>query len=114
MSESESILAIDFGTTNSLVALASKEQAYEPAQVDKAASDSSILRSIIFAIDPQTVYFGQEAIDQYVERPLEGRLLKSIKRFLPDPSFRGTEIAGQPYTIQQLIGGITLLLLNLF
>ena len=75
--------AIDFGTSNSLLAAASKDDVFAAAPLDASASDPSVLRSILYFPGGKLCYFGQEALTKYSESGLEGRFLRSIKRHLP-------------------------------
>tara|TARA_B100000749_G_scaffold280899_1_gene281181 strand:+ start:282953 stop:284089 length:1137 start_codon:yes stop_codon:yes gene_type:complete len=48
--------------------------------------------------------FGQNAIKSYIESQGQGRLIRSIKKFLPSKSFKATQVQGQLYTLEELIG----------
>lgn len=96
--------AIDFGTSNSLVTVASREKVENPLIVDPAGEDPTVMRSVLYTRGKQFGWnFGTEAIEQYTEWAPEGRLLRSLKKHLPDSSFLGTQIEGVSYTIIDLI-----------
>ncbi len=97
------IYAIDFGTSNSLLAAANEERVFAPIPLDLTASDPTILRSILYFPDATHFHVGQEALNKYVENDLEGRLLRSLKRHLPARSFRGTHIGSKPMQIEDLV-----------
>lgn len=95
--------AIDFGTSNSLVTIASREEVAAPLVVDPLADDPTVMRSVLFTRGNQGWAFGAQAIDQCTEWAPEGRLLRSLKKHLPDATFLGTQIDGRFYTIIDLI-----------
>src|SRR5438445_12228217 len=85
--------AIDFGTTNSLVAAASADRTYEPLAIDEGAPDPTVLRSILFfSDDTRAVTCGSAALRACVESGMRGRFVRSVKRFLPMASFTETRI----------------------
>jgi hypothetical chaperone protein len=86
------VYAIDFGTSNSLLAAANAHQVFAPAPVDPTAPDPTILRSILYFPGDKSCFVGHAALLKYVERGMEGRFIRSLKRHLPVRSFRGTQI----------------------
>jgi hypothetical chaperone protein len=104
MNPKPTIFAIDFGTTNSLLAAAAKGQTFEPVPLDPAAPDPTILRSAMHFTSAEDVAFGSAAIRRFVDSGLRGRLLRSIKRHLGSESFVATRIGGRRVTIEELTG----------
>lgn len=98
--------AIDFGTSNSLLAAANAEGIHAPVPLDPLASDPTILRSVLFFPNADRCYFGLSAIAQYVEGGMHGRLIRSVKKHLPSRSFIGTSIDDRPMSIEDLIGAM--------
>src|SRR6185437_13458033 len=98
------IYAIDFGTSNSLLAAADHERIYDPIPLDSFASDSSVLRSILYFPSMKQVFYGAEALKEFHDRPGEGRLIRSIKKYLPMRSFVGTWIEDRPVNLEDIIG----------
>ena len=47
---------------------------------------------------------GAEAIDAYLDDPLDSRLIMSMKTYLAQKSFTETRIFGHPFTLERLIG----------
>ncbi len=96
-------LGLDFGTTNSALAIA------QNGRVDIIAADNNnnrtgrTLRSVLFFEDDKEVFVGQEAITRYIEKGGEGRFLQSIKSFLPSTLFEYTMINGRKYELADLI-----------
>jgi hypothetical chaperone protein len=106
MSDLPTHYAIDFGTSNSLLAAANAEQVFDPVPLDPEAPDPTILRSILCFPDAGGVFVGGEALRQYVEHGAEGRLLRSIKHHLGSRSFRGTIIRGRLVSAEELVGAL--------
>ncbi|HET7753571.1 MAG TPA: Hsp70 family protein [Anaeromyxobacteraceae bacterium] len=100
------LYAIDFGTSNSLLAAANRDRVFDPVPLDPLAPDSTILRSILCFPDAGGVHVGGEALRQYVEHGAEARLLRSIKRHLGSRSFRGTLIRNRMVTAEELVGAL--------
>lgn len=96
--------AIDFGTTNSLIAAASTDRVWPPFAVDPFAPDPSVLRSVLFFPDDhEGASCGAEALRASAESGLRGRLIRSIKRFLPSETFTETRIGARRYTLEELV-----------
>jgi hypothetical chaperone protein len=106
MSELPTVYAIDFGTSNSLLAAASRERLFDPVPLDRDASDPTILRSILCFPDEGGVFVGTEALRQFIEHGAEGRLLRSIKHHLGSRSFRGTIIRGRQVSAEELVAAL--------
>ncbi|MCX6116391.1 MAG: Hsp70 family protein, partial [Proteobacteria bacterium] len=98
------IYAIDFGTSNTLLAAANANGVLPPVELDVNSDDKTILKSLFYTPDQNEWYFGSEAIHQYTERAAEGRFFRSIKKFLPEPGFSGTAVHGRFIPIHQIIG----------
>lgn len=104
------IYAIDFGTSNSLLGAATgnlnKNLLHRPIPLDLDAKDPSVLRSIMFFPDGGTTSFGMRAIEEYVRHGQDeqaGRLIRSVKKFLPQQSFAGTTISGKNTSIEEIV-----------
>lgn len=98
------IYAIDYGTSNSLLSAAEKVQIYDPIILDPLNEDPTIFRSIIFFPTTGGAHFGRAAVKAYGDHRAEGRLLRSIKKYLPVKSFSGTMIGSDFYPLEELIG----------
>lgn len=100
-------IGIDFGTTNSVVAILHDDgsvSTHRHATLD-------VFRSVLcFWTEPgrgRTVLrhaAGPEAIDAYLEDPLDSRLIMSMKTYLAQRSFTETRIFSHPFTLERLIG----------
>lgn len=97
------VYAIDYGTSNSLLGAASATEVLPLAPLDDQASDPTILRSILYFPTMREVYFGKRAIQEFINRDMEGRLIRSIKKYLPIRSFVGTYVDDRPLNLEDII-----------
>jgi hypothetical chaperone protein len=104
MTERPTVYAIDFGTSNSLLAAASPQRVFDPAPLDDAAPDPTLLRSALYFATLDEAAFGAAAIAALVENGFRGRLIRSIKRHLPSKAFTKTRIGYRNVAIEDLIG----------
>src|SRR4051812_4586227 len=96
--------AIDFGTSNSLLAAANRSEVCAPIPLDDRAQDPSVFRSILFYSDDATWSYGAGALSDYVAQGMRGRFIRSIKRFLPVASFADTRIGSRKVLLEELVG----------
>ncbi|MBU2137010.1 MAG: Hsp70 family protein, partial [Alphaproteobacteria bacterium] len=102
-------LGVDFGTTNTVVALALPG---EPARLVRFPAPEGELfafrSALAFHAPPErpterTVEAGPWAIEAYVEDPLETRFIQSFKTFAASASFTETQILGRRYAFEDLL-----------
>lgn len=98
------VYAIDFGTTNSLLSAADENTTYPPIPLDTHSSDPTILRSVLFFPSMKQCFYGAQAIKEFIHHDMHGRLIRSVKKFLPVRSFIGTWIENRPMNLEDLIG----------
>ncbi len=96
------IHAIDFGTSNSLLNFVSDTGEIKPISLE----NGPVLRSLLYTPENNQWFFGQQAIDEYINHDGEGRFFRSIKKFLPEPSYQGTSIFTRNLNISQLVAVI--------
>jgi len=100
------VVGLDFGTTNSAIAVAQQDKEARLAQFGDNTSFRSILyfphRDRSSAVKPETKA-GPEAISSYLEADTKGRLILSIKSYLASRLFTSTQINGRYYTLEDLI-----------
>lgn len=101
---SNTILSIDFGTSNSLVGAFHNGQRHEALAIDAQASDPTLMRTLLYFPHPDLCYYGAEAIEQYIEQDMEGRLFRSFKSHLPNQNYLGTVLDNRILTLENLIG----------
>jgi hypothetical chaperone protein len=89
---------IDFGTSNSAVAIARRG---ENRATIVAAEPSCIL--IVDEGPSHRLYVGREALELYLATSRPSRFVKSIKSVLPDPSFTTTNVFGRAYAPEHLV-----------
>lgn len=109
-------VGLDFGTTNSSIALARPDGSVLVAEFPFAGAMTRSSRSVLYLqrrtgalAKPAQVWTGPEAIERYLsadhfEDDLRGRLIQSLKSYLAVRSFTGTEIFGRPYRLEDLLG----------
>ncbi|HCY84851.1 MAG TPA: Hsp70 family protein, partial [Desulfobacteraceae bacterium] len=99
------VFGIDFGTSNSALAVARQGQV-EMLNLDPENPISNSLKSILYFLkeDGETrTFVGYEGVAQYIANGADGRYMQSIKSFLPDTGFDKTSIYGTTYTLEELI-----------
>ena len=117
MTGSEKVRAVglDFGTTNSAIAVVGDDGVPRLARFSDAerGADIETFRSILFVEAPEetggteaSVAVGNDAIRRYLAAGGNGRLVQSLKSFLADKSFQSTEIMGEMYSLGDLIAPI--------
>ena len=102
-------LGIDFGTTNTVVALAAADG---PARLVRFAAPERELfafrSALAFQAPPERpgerhVAAGPWAIEAYAEAPADTRFLQSFKTFAAQSSFTETQILGRRYRFEDLL-----------
>jgi len=95
---------LDFGTTNSSLAWARRDGQVILCEVDLAAVNPHVLRSLLyFSLDARDFVVGHQAISEYLREDMQGTLIQSIKTFLADNSFERTWVYDRFYTLEDLI-----------
>lgn len=93
--------AVDFGTSNSLLSFVSDSGAITPVPLD--SGDNVVLRSLLYTPEKNAWFFGNEAVSEYVNHEGEGRFFRSVKKFLPEPSYSGTTVFNRNMNISELV-----------
>ncbi|WP_413581723.1 Hsp70 family protein [Bdellovibrio sp. HCB288] len=101
---SDSFLAIDFGTSNSLVGAYHQGKVHGALPLDPKSADPTLMRTLLYFPNPDLCYYGSEAIEQYIEQDMEGRLFRSFKSHLPNQSYLGTVIDNRIVTLENMVG----------
>ncbi|NTS30134.1 Hsp70 family protein [Phyllobacterium sp. BT25] len=102
-------LGFDFGTTNTVMALAEGRSTRSLAFTSTAGTADSMRTALSFMKDPRAgaaalkVEAGHAAIRQFIDHPGECRFLQSIKTFAASPLFQGTLIFAKRQTFEDLM-----------
>ena len=95
------IYGIDFGTTNSVIEVYDADRG---EVISSGKFDKSIESAIFFPEGDRERYFlGKQAIHQYVASGMKGRLIKSIKSALPEPSLGTISIFGKKVKVEVIV-----------
>jgi hypothetical chaperone protein len=102
---SDSQLAIDFGTSHSLVGAIHHGKVFEALPIDPHnSSDTSLMRTLLYFPHADQCYYGAEALAQYSAHEMEGRLFRSFKSHLPNKNYIGTVIDNRILTLENMVG----------
>ncbi|AYG58546.1 Hsp70 family protein [Rhizobium jaguaris] len=102
-------LGFDFGTTNTVLALADGPATQSVAFTSAAGTADSMRTALSFMKDPGLgaaalkVEAGHAAIRQFIDNPGDCRFLQSIKTFAASALFQGTLIFAKRHTFEDLM-----------
>ncbi len=103
-------LGLDFGTTNTVLALADNNSATHSMHFTSSAGETDTMRTALsFMKDAQLgaqalkVEAGQAAIRQFIDNPGDSRFLQSIKTFAASSLFQGTLIFARRHAFEDLM-----------
>jgi len=107
-------VGIDFGTTNSSLAVLEPGREVEIASFPFAGKTTPSYRSVIYLEQTRSnsgtrrmhSLTGPAAIEHYLEVEEKGRLIQSLKSHLPSKLLTSTNIFGRNYAIEELISRI--------
>ncbi len=104
------IIGIDFGTTNSVVAVLGADGTVTTARFPAGQEMLDVFRSVLCFWNEEARASvtlrhaaGPAGIEAYLDDPLDTRLIMSMKSYLAQRSFQETRIYGRPFTLQQMI-----------
>lgn len=113
------VIGIDFGTTNSVVAVLHPDGSTETARFAAGTEMLDVFRSVLCFWTEEVRAGGRlshragpEAIDAYLDDPLDSRLIMSMKTYLAQGSFSETRIFGRPFTLERLVASFLKVLLE--
>jgi hypothetical chaperone protein len=103
-------LGLDFGTTNTVLALADSGATTHSLEFSSSAGTTDSMRTALsFMKDAQLgaqalkVEAGQAAIRQFIDNPGDARFLQSIKTFAASALFQGTLVFARRHTFEDLM-----------
>jgi hypothetical chaperone protein len=109
----EAKIGIDFGTTNSSVAIYTGDGRTELVSFPSLKGMTESYRSVLYLEQVKHAgrtqlkgFTGPQAIEHYLRAESPGRLIQSLKSYLPSKSLTGTEVFGRRYTLEELIARI--------
>jgi hypothetical chaperone protein len=111
-SSAPAAIGIDFGTTNSSVALALGGDV-ELVRFPRRGGETESFRSVLYLERVRQAghfrigsWSGPEAIERYLDADKKGRLIQSLKSYLSSSNLTGTEILGRHFSFEDLISRI--------
>ncbi|MEI2297572.1 Hsp70 family protein [Ensifer sp. MJa1] len=102
-------LGFDFGTTNSVLAVAAGDATHSMRFDSLAGSTDAMRTALSFMKDAQLgaqalkVEAGQAAIRAFIDNPGDCRFLQSIKTFAASPLFQGTQVFAKRHSFEDLM-----------
>src|SRR5665213_2162941 len=117
-SDSSKAVGIDFGTTNSAVALATPDGGARMLEFAAFGGTTTSSRSVLYAQQRQvasrkqvSVWTGPPALEHYLaadsfDSEVRGRFIQSLKSHMSAQTLTGTEIFGRQYRFEDLVASI--------
>src|SRR5690242_13411812 len=106
-------VGIDFGTTNSSIALVTPDARVQLARFSFMEQLTDSYRSLLYfersqLPGPRSIHCwtGPEGIERYLAADTKGRLIQSLKSFLSSRDLQTTNVLGRTRSIEQLIARI--------
>src|SRR5712671_1371797 len=96
-------IGLDFGTTNSSVAIAHEDRSSEAVLFATSTGKTDTYRSVLYFEPKSPASTGPAAIERYLAAEEKGRLIQSLKSFLASRLFTSTNVFGRQYTLEDLI-----------
>jgi len=103
-------VGIDFGTTNSAIAVAGADASLSMAKFHLNDQDTENFRSVLYFEQLRegtrrniSAHAGPSAIMRYLQAEQKGRLIQSLKSYLGSRLLTSTNVFGRPYLLEELI-----------
>jgi len=108
--EAAPLVGIDFGTTNSVVAVLQPDGSARTVRFAVGAAELDVFRTVLCfwrqgEAGRSTLRHaaGPHAVEAYLDDPLDTRLIMSMKTYLAQRSFTQTQVYGRPHTLERLV-----------
>ena len=109
--EQQAFFGIDFGTTNSSVAMLRPGKEVQLVRFVFRGNEVPSSRSVLYFEQSRTAnglrrvhgYSGLEGIERYLDAEEKGRLVQSLKSHLSSRALTGTEIFGRRHNLEELV-----------
>jgi hypothetical chaperone protein len=104
------VIGIDFGTTNSVVAIVLPDGSVVSKRFTLGATELDVFRTVL-CFWSETDHgrhqlrhaAGPAAIEAYLDDPMDSRLIMSMKTYLAQRSFTQTRVFGRTFTMEEMI-----------
>src|SRR5580692_2120668 len=114
MEKQTGFVGIDFGTTNSSVALTGGDARVQLTTFQFRGVSTPSFRSVLYfeqtksasGVKRAHAWAGPAAIERYLDADDKGRLIQSLKSHLSSRSLTGTEVFGRRYRLEDLLSRI--------
>jgi hypothetical chaperone protein len=107
------MVGIDFGTTNSSIAMADEQGRVRLVQFPAAGGLVAAYRSLLYLEQTKSrgrsqlhSWSGPEGIERYLAAEPKGRLIQSLKSYLSSRTLTGTEVFGRRQLLEDLVARI--------
>ena len=100
------LIGVDFGTTNSVVAVLRPDGAVQTARFASGDALLDVFRTVLCFWRDGTALghaAGPQAVAAYLDDPEDSRLIMSMKTYLAQGSFTQTQVHGRPFTLERLV-----------
>ena len=104
------MIGVDFGTTNSVVAVLQPDGTVRTARFAVGAAELDVFRTVLCFWLAEGGgrrslghAAGPHAVQAYLDDPQDTRLIMSMKTYLAQRSFTQTQVYGAPHTLEQLV-----------
>src|SRR5580704_15904008 len=96
-------IGIDFGTTNSSIAVARDKRTATTVQFRTGTGTTETYRSVLYFAAKTPTSCGPLAIEHYLAADEKGRLIQSLKSLLASRLFTSTAVFERSYSLEDLI-----------
>src|SRR5438270_11724787 len=106
-------VGLDFGTTNSSIALARSDRTVQIARFPYRGAETESFRSLLYLERERIAtrstiksWSGPQGVEHYLAADEKGRLMQSLKSFLSSRNLESTDVFGRRFRLEQLVANI--------